>query len=253
MKNDKDMNNIELEDLKNGFCENEEYFQCLICDRTFEKGRIFNEDDQLYDARRFVRLHIENKHSSSFTWLVGLDKKENGLSEHQAQLLHLFYQGLTDQQIQQKLKIGSISTVRNHRFSLKEKEKQAKIFLAIMQLLRMRENQPPRFIKPHETATMIDDRYKITSEENEKILKKLFPEGLDGRLQTFAVKEKSKLVVLRHISDRFQAGRLYDEKEVNEILKEIYDDYVMLRRYLIEYGFIDRKADGSSYWLKKQP
>jgi hypothetical protein len=246
------ISNLELEELKNGFCENEESYQCLVCNRTFEKGLIFREDDQLYDAQRFVRLHIEKAHNSTFAWLVGLDKKENGLSEHQAQLLNLFYQGLNDQQIQQKLKIGSISTVRNHRFSLKEKEKQAKLFLAIMQLLRKRENEPPRFIKPHETATMIDDRYKITSEENEKILKKLFPDGLDGKLKTFAVKQKSKLAVLRHISNRFEIDRLYDEKEVNQILKEVYDDYVMLRRYLIEYGFIDRKTDGSCYWLKKQ-
>jgi hypothetical protein len=44
---------------------------------------------------------------------------------------------------------------------------------------------------------------------------------------------------------------MYAEKEINEILKAIYEDYVMLRRYLIEYGFIDRKSDGSEYWLKK--
>jgi hypothetical protein len=30
----------------------------------------------------------------------------------------------------------------------------------------------------------------------------------------------------------------------------VYDDYVTVRRYLIEYGFLDRKDDGSQYWLK---
>ncbi|WP_397536936.1 DUF2087 domain-containing protein [Rummeliibacillus pycnus] len=36
---------------------------------------------------------------------------------------------------------------------------------------------------------------------------------------------------------------------INEILTAVYRDYVILRNYLIEYGFIDRKADGSQYWL----
>lgn len=251
MKNEIDFNNIDLLDLKNGFCESEHAYKCLVCNCEFEKGRIYPDQDNLYEAKRYAGLHIEQMHGSVFAWLLGFDKKLNGLSEHQAQLLELFYQGLSDQMIQQKLKIGSASTVRNHRFSLKEKERQAKVFLALMQLLRERENQPENFIKPHESATMIDDRYKITAEENEKILKKLFPEGPEGRLKTFAVKEKSKLAVLRHIAQRFAATRIYSEKEINEILKEIYDDYVMLRRYLIEYGFIDREADGSRYWLKE--
>ncbi|HSR04836.1 MAG TPA: DUF2087 domain-containing protein [Proteiniclasticum sp.] len=30
----------------------------------------------------------------------------------------------------------------------------------------------------------------------------------------------------------------------------IYDDHVLLRRYLIEYGFLDRTPDGSIYIRK---
>lgn len=39
-------------------------------------------------------------------------------------------------------------------------------------------------------------------------------------------------------------------KEFNEIIKTAYYDYVTVRRFLIEYGFLDRKPDGSQYWLK---
>ena len=35
---------------------------------------------------------------------------------------------------------------------------------------------------------------------------------------------------------------------MNGILQEIYDDYVTIRRYLVEYRFIDREPDGSRYW-----
>ena len=45
--------------------------------------------------------------------------------------------------------------------------------------------------------------------------------------------------------------RYTPEKEVNEILKTVYTDYVMLRRYLIELGYMDRNKDGSTYWLKE--
>jgi len=38
---------------------------------------------------------------------------------------------------------------------------------------------------------------------------------------------------------------------VNEIIKNRYPDFVTIRRYLIEYGFMERKPNGSEYWLKE--
>lgn len=240
----------EYDDIKNGYTQTADSFKCLFCDKEFEKGLIYRHEDQYYEARRYVRVHIETVHESVFEALVKMDKKITGLSEHHSELLRCFYNKMQDQQIQQKLEIGSISTVRNHRFAMKEKEKQAKLYLALTALIRENENAPEKFIQPHETATMIDDRYKITEDENAKILKKYFPVELNGRLSTFYIKEKCKIVVLRHISEKFEKNRQYTEKEVNEILKNIFDDYPVLRRYLIEYGFMDRKDDCSAYWMK---
>jgi hypothetical protein len=97
---------------------------------------------------------------------------------------------------------------------------------------------------------MPDERFAITEEENDEILSQYFPEGLDGPLLEFPRKEKRKAAILKHISKRFVPHRTYTEKEVNEQLKSVFHDYVTLRRYLIEYGFLDRKADGSQYWVK---
>ena len=36
-----------------------------------------------------------------------------------------------------------------------------------------------------------------------------------------------------------------------EILKRIYEDNATIRRYLIEYGFLDRSKDCSKYWVKE--
>jgi hypothetical protein len=124
----------------------------------------------------------------------------------------------------------------------------------MMELLKEKNQNAVAVISPHKTAKMLDDRYNVTEEENEKMLKKYFPEELDGRLTTFSMREKYKIVVLREIIKRFERGRSYTEKELNEILKGIYEeDYVTIRRYLIEYGFMDRKNDGSEYWVKETP
>jgi hypothetical protein len=61
-------------------------------------------------------------------------------------------------------------------------------------------------------------------------------------------KQKDKLVLLRLIAGLFQEGRRYAEKEVNAILAPVWPDHVTIRRYLIEYRFLDRKTDCSEYW-----
>jgi hypothetical protein len=243
--------NASLDDMKQGFIETDNDYTCLLCGAKFEKGIIYPGESVLYEARRYIRVHIETVHQSVFDYLIRLDKRITGLTGHQNSLLQLFYKGKSDTEVQQEMGIGSTSTIRNHRFVLKEKERQAKVFLVLMELLKEKDQHAPGFVSLHKTATVVDERYNVTQEERIKILQKYFPQGLDGPLSTFTMKEKNKLVVLREIAGRFEAGRVYDEKEVNEILKAVYEaDYVTLRRYLIEYGFLERKPDCSQYWLK---
>jgi hypothetical protein len=243
--------NASLEELKSGYAEDDSHYICLLCGKEIEKGVIYPEGGVLYEAGRYIRIHIENLHGSVFEYLIGLDKKITGLTDHQNSLMRLFYQGKNDAEVQKEMEIGSASTIRNHRFVLKEKERQAKVLLTMMELLKEKDNHAPKFLTIHKTATMVDDRYNVTEDEREKILKKQFPQGGEGPLKSFSLKEKQKLVVLQEIVKRFQADRTYTEKEVNQILKPVYDDYVTVRRYLIEYGFLDRKVDGSQYWIKK--
>lgn len=241
--------NASLEEIKQGYIETDEHYICLLCGSKFEKGIIYKDEDMFFEAWKYVKRHIEKAHGSVFLHLIQLDKKITGLTDHQNRLLRLFYQGKSDAEIKNEMEIGSTSTIRNHRFALKEKERQSRVFIAMMELLKEK-NKAAGFVEPHKTAKMVDDRYNITTEENEKQLKKYFPEGTDGPIKTFEVKEKHKLIILREIAKRFKSGQIYSEKEVNEILKTAYHDYVTLRRYMIEYGFLERKPDGSQYWLK---
>lgn len=95
----------------------------------------------------------------------------------------------------------------------------------------------------------IDDRYNITDKEKNSIIKSYFNE--DGGLKNYPVKEKKKTIVFQEIAKSFSKGKTYSEKEVNRILERVYEDYVTLRRDLIEYGFIERTDDCSSYWVKE--
>lgn len=93
-----------------------------------------------------------------------------------------------------------------------------------------------------------DDRSLITQEEERRALHSAFVSLEPLKMRSFQIKEKAKLVALRRISAQFETGRRYTEKEVNDILREIYDDYVTLRRYLIQYGFMARTKDCREYW-----
>jgi hypothetical protein len=241
-----------LQEIKQGYTyqQDSDEFTCLICGKIFTNGIIYPHDTKLYEARKYVEVHIQQCHNSSFHFLLNLDKKLTGLTDHQKTILELFHQGHSDNDVAKELGTGSTSTIRNHRFTLRERQKQAKIFLAITELLGEQVPKKNTFINIPRSSKNIDDRFAITEQENEKILAACFTQGLDGPLDAFPLKEKKRVAILRHLVKYFETSKTYTEKEVNALLKPFYDDYVLLRRYLIEYGFMDRTQDGSSYWIK---
>ncbi|SES18680.1 DUF2087 domain-containing protein [Salipaludibacillus aurantiacus] len=243
-----------VEELTKGFTydSHEEAYICLICNERFQDGVVYKREERLYEARKAIHLHISDDHQSVVDSLLSMDKKYTGLSDHQKELLHFFKQGMTDREIVSAQKGGSTSTIRNHRFKLKEKEKQAKVFLAIMNGLRQEQKESKDdLVEIHKGAKMVDERYAVTVEERDKVLKTYFKEGLNGPLASFPSKEKRKIIVLQHLLQRFDPAKIYSEKSVNEILKSIYSDFATLRRYFIEYGFMERSLDCSEYWVKK--
>jgi hypothetical protein len=242
--------NASMQDMRRGYSEDPDFYECLLCGKKIEKGIVWQQDEFFYEAEKFMDIHIKKTHVSVFDFLISLDKKITGLSDHQNKLLRLFHEGKSDVEIQKAIGVGSSSTVRNHRFALKERERQAKVFLTLMDILKSGKKSPA-LVVPHKTAVMVDDRYSVTDDENETILENYFYKGLDGPLKTFSMKEKHKVAVIRQLIKRFEPDRFYTEKEVNEILKGAYEDFATIRRYLIEYGLLERKPNGSRYWVKK--
>jgi AcrR family transcriptional regulator len=80
--------------------------------------------------------------------------------------------------------------------------------------------------------------------EREALLAKMLR---DGRVERFPLKEKARVALLEHLSGLFEGGRTYAEKEVNGLLSTVVEDFAKARRYLVDYGFLDRKSDGSAY------
>jgi hypothetical protein len=68
----------------------------------------------------------------------------------------------------------------------------------------------------------------------------------DGRLTVVPAKRAKRLLVLDHLAQRFEPGERYAEHEVNNRLREVHDDVVALRRYLVDEGFLSREA--GIYW-----
>ncbi|MGE7674585.1 DUF2087 domain-containing protein [Lysinibacillus sp. NPDC094403] len=237
---------LTIEEISSGYVDVGERYECIFCKKIFDAEEVFKIDDRFFTAKKAIQLHIENEHISVFEALLQLNKKDTGLSDIQTELLKLFATGAPDKEIVNSTSANSISTIRQHRFKLKEKEKQAKVFLAIMQALETTKVYEPI----HKGATQVDERYAITVDEKEKVLATYFKDGLDGPIESFPSKEKRKIIILQHIVTKFAAGHKYTEKEINEILKPIFSDYVSLRRYLIEYGFLDRSDDCTTYWVK---
>ncbi len=67
-----------------------------------------------------------------------------------------------------------------------------------------------------------------------------------GRLLAMPAKHRKRLVVLDHVARVFTPGERYPEKEVNVLLSAFHEDFAMLRRYLVDEGFMTRES--SVYW-----
>jgi hypothetical protein len=69
---------------------------------------------------------------------------------------------------------------------------------------------------------------------------------VDGRLMGIPAQYKRRVAITKWLAARFEPGMRYAEKEVNEIIQRVHHDSSSLRRYMIDYGFMQR--DHGVYW-----
>lgn len=78
-----------------------------------------------------------------------------------------------------------------------------------------------------------------------------------GRVKTWPSKRRRRrlqALVLEYLASKFDPNLTYAEKEVNAILNQhhTFGDPAMLRRELFDRRLLDRKRDGSAYWVMKE-
>ena len=223
---------------------------CLFCGKSFTPDEVYLQPDgRFLSAQGAVRAHIMQAHGSVLSALLSLPKGDTGFTERQRDVLLALSEGKDDRQTAAQLGISS-STLRHMRFTFREKARQAQLCLAICQLALS--HNPDAIMPIHKGATMTDDRYNMTQQEDQQILQTYFASEAPLILKQFPAREKKKLAVLRRISQCFTPGQRYTEPEINEILRGIYDDFPLLRRYLIEYGFLKRTRDCRTYWKEEE-
>lgn len=244
MENSKIFWESSIEDIQNGYKYNnkDEEYICLICNKSHEVGNIYNFDDKLYDAKKAMMHHIKKEHGSMFDYLINLSKDITGVSDAQKNILISLSNEMSDKEIAKKFNI-SPSTVRSQRFKLKQKEKQAKVYMAIWKLTGCKEE-----LNVHKSAKMVDERFDYDENDFNKVIKNYIDQN--NRLKNLPSKEKKKIIILRYITNSLEREIKYSEKQLNELLKSYHDDYATLRRYLIEYGFLERTKDCNIYWVK---
>lgn len=227
-------------------------YTCLICSESFELGEMFQFNGRWFEALRAVKEHVKSVHGGVMDTLLEVDKKYTSLTEKQSNLLKHLASGMSDKEIAKANNIAA-ATVRHQRFMFREKAKQAKIYLAIYEAVDRAATLESKdyLVDTHTGAMSVDARYILTVDEDRKIIENYFTDDGGLKLILFPSKEKKKIAVLRKIVTHFEPSKDYSEQEMNEILRQIYDDVSTIRRYLIEYGFFERTKDGSRYWIKK--
>ncbi len=241
-----------VSDLRNGFYRDEKTGACLclVCGQAFEEGVVYPFGGQLLLAEKAVVLHSTQEHGDLFSLLLGQGKALTGISDIQEQVLRGLHAGQSDKQIAHIMGSKSESTIRNHRFQLRKRKREAKIFLALMELLERDTGTMETYLKFSTELPVQDERVIVTTEEAQKIENKHFAAGEELVLKQWPAKEKGRLVVLNRIVDLFVADKIYTEVEINNILSAVWHDHVTIRRYLIDYEFLVRSRDGGNYRRK---
>ena len=239
--------NAKVEDLKNGFFSSERFidkaqiYTCLFCHAQYDADDVYAFKKLLVNGKKAIKMHIIEEHGEVFDNLLSQDKAQTGLTDTQKDFLVNYYSGMPDKEIAEKMEI-SASTVRYQRFNFREKAKQAKMILALAELL---EEQEERLSVWAKSAKPVD--------EHEKMLETFFVSISPLVLKTFDFgkkKDEKRLFILKTITQQFEKGRRYTDKDINGMLKAIYHDYATIRRHLIEDGFMERTSDGREYWVK---
>lgn len=83
------------------------------------------------------------------------------------------------------------------------------------------------------------DEMVEASIERQKIIENFFAKN--GKLKNIPTQRKKKLIVLEHMIQGLKIGEKYEEKQLNEYIKQFHDDYATIRREFIINHYMFRE------------
>ena len=83
-----------------------------------------------------------------------------------------------------------------------------------------------------------EERFGGASDDDARILRSFV---VDGRLNHLPAQRSRWLVLLRWLAEFFEPGVEYPEREVNALLGALHEDHALLRRQLVDEGFMARE------------
>ncbi|MFD6953225.1 hypothetical protein A6A08_11035 [Nocardiopsis sp. TSRI0078] len=83
----------------------------------------------------------------------------------------------------------------------------------------------------------------LTERERQEVLRSHMP---DGRITAIPVRRPARLVLLDQVARAFEPGVRYSEAEVNAVLRGFSANVSVLRRGLLDEGFLE--CDRTRYW-----
>lgn len=76
----------------------------------------------------------------------------------------------------------------------------------------------------------------------------------NGTIKQWPSKSLLKQMALIYIWRKLDQGRTYTSKEISEVIGSMieFGDFAILRRELVDRGYLDRTADGREYRVKQK-
>ena len=90
-----------------------------------------------------------------------------------------------------------------------------------------------------EKSTEMDEQLQREQQYRQKVLDTFF---VYGKLVSIPAQRKKKRICLEKIAEDFEISRVYEEKEVNELILRYHEDYCTIRRDMIAEGIFKREG-----------
>ncbi len=102
------------------------------------------------------------------------------------------------------------------------------------------------------TYTLLDDTFRLAVRAEVSVFGRGGGDGAGsyfrrGRLTSIPGRAEVRSRVLAVVGDSFEPGTAYSEAKVNAICGEWFDDWVSLRRALVDEGLLRRNDSGTTY------